>query len=315
MSTQPKLAIVFPGQGSQSLGMANGLIDIKSEQQTDNKELFNIASEILACDLLQIITSGPEEKLNQTEITQPALLTTAYATWLMLKEKSALLPTVLAGHSLGEYTALLCAGVISFEDAVALVAERGRCMQKAVPAGVGAMAAILGLNEAQITQVCAEVANKEIVSAANFNSPGQIVIAGHKQAVARAIDAAKAAGAKRAILLPVSVPSHCLLMKEAANEFAAALHKITFKDATIPVLQNVDAKIKSSSADIKAALLEQLYKPVRWLECINNMQAMGITKIIECGPGKILSGLNKRIDKSLELSSIQDDASLQKAIN
>lgn len=312
MSTESKIAIVFPGQGSQSLGMMNGLLEI----QPDIKKLFNSASEILSYDLLDVITSGPEEKLNQTEITQPALLTTAYAAWLILKEQSDLMPSALAGHSLGEYTALLCAGVISFEDAVALVAERGRCMQKAVPAGVGAMAAILGMDDDQVIQVCADVtAENEIVSAANFNSPGQIVIAGNKQAVERAIDAAKEAGAKRAMLLPVSVPSHCMLMKEAANEFEQSLNKVIFNDAEIPVLQNVDAKTKSSSDEIKAALLEQLYKPVLWVDCINNMKNMNITKIIECGPGKVLSGLIKRIDRSFELFSIQDEDSLKKVLD
>jgi len=310
MSIKPKIAVVFPGQGSQSLGMMNGLIEI----QPDIKALFDKASEVLAYDLLEIITSGPEEKLNQTEITQPALLATAYATWLILKEQSDLTPCVLAGHSLGEYTALLCAGVISFEDAVALVAERGRCMQKAVPSGVGAMAAILGLENELLSQVCADVAENEIVSAANFNSPGQIVIAGNKSAVERAIDAAKQAGAKRAILLPVSVPSHCILMKQAADEFEASLNKVTFNNAEIPVLQNVNAKIQSSSVDIKTALLEQLYKPVRWVDSINNMKDMGIIKIIECGPGKVLSGLIKRIDKSFELCSIQDEATLKKVL-
>ncbi len=310
MSTESKFAIVFPGQGSQSIGMMNGLIDI----QADIKKIFNTASEILAYDLLKTITSGPEEKLNQTEITQPALLATAYATWLILKEKSDLTPSVLAGHSLGEYTALLCADAISFEDAIALVAERGRCMQKAVPGGIGAMAAILGLNDEQLTQVCTDVAENEIVAVANFNSPGQIVIAGHKQAVERAINAAKDAGAKRAILLPVSVPSHCMLMKEAAIEFEESLNKIAFKAAKIPILHNVDAKTKSSSDEIKAALLEQLYKPVRWVDSINNMKDMNITKIIECGPGKVLSGLIKRIDRSFELFSIQDEDSLKKAL-
>jgi [acyl-carrier-protein] S-malonyltransferase len=310
MSTESKFAIVFPGQGSQSLGMMNGLIDIKP----DIKNVFTSASEILGYDLLELITSGPEEKLNQTAVTQPALLTSAYATWLILKEQSDLIPTVLAGHSLGEYTALLCAGVLSFEDAVALVAERGRCMQKAVPTGVGAMAAILGLDNEQVTQVCADVAENEIVSAANFNSPGQIVIAGNKQAVERAIDAAKEAGAKRALLLQVSVPSHCMLMKEAADEFENSLSKITFNNAEIPVLQNVDAEMKSSADDIKAALLEQLYKPVRWVDCVNNMKEMGVTKIIECGPGKVLSGLIKRIDRSFELFPIHDEASLKKIL-
>ncbi len=307
---QSNLAVVFPGQGSQSLGMMNGLLEIKPEL----KEILDTASEILTYNILDVITSGPEDKLNQTEVTQPALLTTAYATWLVLKENSDKLPAVLAGHSLGEYTALLCAGVISFEDAVALVAERGRCMQKAVPADVGAMAAILGLEDQQVIQVCTDVAENEIVSAANFNSPGQIVIAGHKQAVERAVDAAKDAGAKRAMLLPVSVPSHCMLMKEAAEEFESSLNKTNFNDASIPVLQNVDAKIKSSSAEIKSALLEQLYKPVRWVDCITNMKSMEITKIIECGPNKVLSGLIKRIDRSFELFPINDEASLKKAI-
>lgn len=310
MSAQSSFAIVFPGQGSQSLGMMNGLL----EMRPDIKNIFNLASEILGYDLLEIITSGPEKKLNQTEVTQPALLATAYATWLILKERTDVTPTVLAGHSLGEYTALLCAGVISFEDAIALVAERGRCMQKAVPDGVGAMAAILGLDDQQVIQVCADVAENEIVSAANFNSPGQIVIAGHKQAVERAIDAAKEAGAKRAILLPVSVPSHCMLMKTAADEFETSLNKVTFNSARIPVLQNVDAETKPSSDEIKMALLEQLYKPVRWVDSINNVKGMGVEKIIECGPGKVLTGLIKRIDRSFELFSVQDEASMQKAL-
>ncbi len=310
MSSDSKIAVVFPGQGSQSIGMMNGLLEIKP----DIKNIFDTASEILSYDLLEIITSGPEDKLNQTEITQPALLSTAYATWLILKEQSELTPTVLAGHSLGEYTALLCANVITFEDAVALVSERGKCMQQAVPSGVGAMAAILGLDDEIVTQVCKDVSGDEIVSAANFNSPGQIVIAGHKQAVDRAIDGAKEAGAKRAMLLPVSVPSHCMLMKEAADEFKISLNKVNFNDADIPVLQNVDAKTKSSSAEIKTALLEQLYKPVRWVDSVNNIRSMGVTRIIECGPGKVLSGLIKRIERSFELFSIQDETSLKNAI-
>lgn len=286
MSVESKLAVVFPRQGSQSLDMMNGLIDINS----DIKALFNTASEILAYDLWEIIISDPEEKLNQTEITQPALLTTAYATWLSLKKQSDIELAVLAGHSLGEYTALLCAGVLSFEDALALVAERGRCMQKAVPGGVGAMAAILGMEEEQVIQVCMDAEENDIVSAANFNSSGQVVIAGNKQAVERAIERAKEAEAKRAILLPVSVPSHCMLMKDAANEFEASLNKVALKEPEISVLQNVDAKIKLSSDDIKTVLLEQLCKPVRWVDSINNMKSMGVTKIIECGPAKYFQG-------------------------
>jgi [acyl-carrier-protein] S-malonyltransferase len=310
MSTDSKFAVVFPGQGSQSIGMMNGLIEINPEL----KNLFDTASEILSYDLLEVVTSGPEEKLNQTEITQPALLTTSYATWLILKEYSDIKPTLLAGHSLGEYTALLCANVITFEDAVALVAERGRCMQKAVPNGVGAMAAILGLEDEQVEQACLEAAENEIVSAANYNSPGQIVIAGNVDAVERAIEIAKTMGAKRAMLLPVSVPSHCMLMKEAANEFENALNKISFNEANIPVLQNVDAKSKLSTNEIRIALLEQLYMPVRWVDCVQNINSAGATKIIECGPGKVLSGLIKRIDKSFELFPIQDKVSLEKVI-
>lgn len=310
MSTDSNLAYVFPGQGSQSIGMMNGLLDLN----TDSKKLFNIASEVLSYDLLDIITSGPEDKLNQTEITQPALLATAYATWLAIEKKSDVKPAILAGHSLGEYVALLCSNVISFEDAIALVAERGRCMQKAVPTGVGAMAAILGLDDEDVIRICSEVSKDEIVSAANFNSPGQIVIAGNLAAVERAIEAMKEAGAKRALLLPVSVPSHCMLMKQAAEEFESSLNNITFNNAEIPVLQNVDAKSKQSSDDIKAALLQQLYMPVRWVESVNTMKESGVTKIIECGPGKVLSGLIKRIDRTLDIFAIQDKTTLEKAL-
>lgn len=309
MSTNSNLAFVFPGQGSQSIGMMNGLIEFNPEL----KDLFTTASDILSYDLLEVITSDQEDKLNQTEVTQPALLATAYATWLTVKKHTDETPAVLAGHSLGEYVALLCANMMSFEDAIALVAERGRCMQKAVPAGVGAMAAILGLSDEDVIRVCAEVENDEIVSAANFNSPGQIVIAGNKAAVERATEAMKEAGAKRAVLLPVSVPSHCMLMKEAAEEFETSLNKVSFNDAEISVLQNVDAQSKKSSDDIKAALLQQLYMPVRWVDCINAMKDSGITKIIECGPGKVLSGLIKRIDRSLEIHAIQDQTTLEKA--
>lgn len=311
MSIDSKLAFVFPGQGSQSIGMMNGMIDLNP----DLKDLFNTASDILSYDLLELIRSGPEEKLNQTEVTQPALLATAYATWLTIKERANVMPGVLAGHSLGEYTALLCANVIQFEDAITLVAERGRCMQKAVPAGVGAMAAILGLDDDVVIRVCSEVAEDEIVSAANFNSPGQIVIAGNKSAVERAIEAMKEAGAKRAVLLPVSVPSHCMLMKEAAEEFKASLNSVSFNDAEIPVLQNVDAQSKQLSDEIKLALLQQLYMPVRWVDCVNAMKDSGITKIVECGPGKVLSGLIKRIDRSFDIYAVQDQASLEKAFS
>jgi len=309
MNTNSKLAVVFPGQGSQSLGMMDSLL----ENHPDINGLFITASDVLGYDLLDIITKGPAEKLNQTEITQPALLVSAYATWSIWKQQAASMPSVLAGHSLGEYTALVCAGVISFEDCIALVAERGRCMQKAVPDGIGAMAAILGLDDDVIVQVCNESADNEIVSAANFNSPGQVVIAGNKNAVERAIIAAKDVGAKRAMILPVSVPSHCLLMREAADEFAATLNKLDFRDAEIPVIQNVDAVIKNKADDIKPALLEQLYRPVLWTDSINNFKKLDITSVVECGPGKVLSGLIKRIDKTLEIFTSHDEASLTKA--
>ena len=310
MSKKSNLAIVFPGQGSQSLGMMDNLIKLDK----DVKKIFNIASEILGYNILEIISSGPKEKLNETEITQPAILLTSYATWLLWKKKSDLIPDVLAGHSLGEYTALLCAGVINLEDAINLVSERGRFMQKSVPSDVGAMAAILGLADEVIEKLCQDASKNKIVSAANYNSPGQVVISGHKIAVKRVINMAKEVGAKRAVLLPVSVPSHCVLMKNAAHEFSKLLNVITFKDAEIPILQNVDAKIKTSSSEIKTILLEQLYKPVRWVDTINTIHSLGVTKIIECGPGKVLCGLIKRIENSFKLFSIQDQTSLENSL-
>tara|TARA_B100001142_G_scaffold326901_1_gene383361 strand:+ start:97 stop:1032 length:936 start_codon:yes stop_codon:yes gene_type:complete len=311
VNSQKNLAVVFPGQGSQSVGMMSKLLETESEL----KSVFDSASEILGYDLLDIINFGPEKKLNQTKITQPALLASAYATWLMCEEILQTSTIVFAGHSLGEYTALVCAGVIEFQDAITLVARRGQCMQKAVPEDVGAMAAILGLEDDQVAQICVVAAESETVSAANFNSPGQVVIAGNKSAVERAIIAAKDIGAKRALLLPISVPSHCMLMKEAATEFATTLDKIHFSDADTPVIQNVNAEVKTKSDEIKNALLQQLYMPVRWVDSINRMQSMGVNKIIECGPGKVLGGLIKRIDRSIQTYSVHDKASLRNALN
>ncbi len=310
MSVNQNIAVVFPGQGSQSIGMMN---DLENTYAEINK-VFAQASNVLGYDLWDKVTNGPETDLNKTEITQPALLTAGYATWSVMREKGAVLPAYLAGHSLGEYTALVCANAISFPDAVSLVAERGKCMQRAVPEGVGAMAAILGLEDEQIEAVCNDVSNDKIVSAANFNSPGQVVIAGHKEAVELAIDAAKESGAKRALMLPVSVPSHCILMKDAADEFANTLNNIQFKDADIPVIQNVDASPKTDANELRVGLLEQLYKPVRWVDVIKYMQQNNIIKIIECGPGKVLSGLIKRIERSMDTVCIQDDDSLSKAL-
>ncbi len=302
-------AMVFPGQGSQSVGMLNQLAD----DYADVAEIFARASETLGYDLWKLVCEGPESELNKTEITQPALLVSAYACWQAWQEKAAIKPSLFAGHSLGEYTALVCAGVIEFEQAVKLVAERGKCMQQAVPAGTGAMAALLGLDDAQVEEVCSSVAGEQVVSAANYNAPGQVVIAGDTEAVDKAIEAAKSAGAKRAIKLPVSVPSHCLLMKPAAEQFATFLDELDLSDASVPVVQNVDATARKDANEIKARLLEQLYLPVRWVDSIDTIKQAEIGKIIECGPGKVLTGLNKRIDRSLELHCIQDEQSIVNA--
>ena len=310
MNKDPKLAIVFPGQGSQTIGMLDNLITIDKK----TREIVNIASDVLGYDILKIISDGPKEKLDSTEVTQPAILLTSYVTWLLWKHESNTIPSVLAGHSLGEYTALLCADIISFEDAIMIVSERGKYMQQSVPDSTGAMAAILGLDDSLIEQLCSNAAEDEIVSAANYNSPGQVVVSGHKNAVNRMINLAKNAGARRAILLPVSVPSHCALMKDTANKFSKLLDKITFNNAQIPILQNVDAKLKTNAADIKTALIKQLYEPVRWVDTINEIHRIGVTKIIECGPNNVLSGLIKRIEKSFELFSISDRPSLDKTL-
>ena len=305
------LAIVFPGQGSQAIGMMDSFIKL----DTKVKDIFNISSKILGYDILEIITDGPKEKLNSTEVTQPAILLTSYVAWLLWKMKSDSNPIVLAGHSLGEYTALLCAGVISLEDAVYLVSERGKYMQQSVPTDVGAMAAVLGLNDTQIEKICTEVSDGEVLSAANYNSPKQIVVSGHKSAVTRLIEIAKKSGAKRAILLPVSVPSHCALMKNAAEDFSALVDQIEFKTAEIPIVQNVDAKMKTKPGEIKPTLIKQLYEPVRWVDTIDAIHKFGATKIIECGPGKVLTGLIKRIENSFELFSVEDESSLNNTIN
>ena len=310
MNDELNLAIVFPGQGSQSVGMMDNIISSDLEIQ----KIFNTASEILGYNILEIISKGPKEKLNQTEITQPAILLTSYALWLLWKKKSKLTPAVLAGHSLGEYTALLCAEVINLEEAVSLVSERGKSMQRSVPCDTGAMAAILGLNDNVLEKICIDVSKDEIVSIANYNSPGQLVISGHKNAVERVINLTKEAGAKKAILLPVSVPSHCILMKKAADEFSQFLNGVTFNDPKIPILQNVDAKIKMSADEIKPVLLEQLYKPVCWVDSIKQMNLLGVTKVIECGPGKVLCGLIKRIEDSFDLFPLYDQTSLEKIL-
>jgi len=293
---------VFPGQGSQSIGMMNGL----AQAFPLVNETFDQASSVLGYDLWQVVTEGPEDKLNSTDVTQPAMLSAGVATWRVWLAQGGAEPAMMAGHSLGEYTALVCAGAIAFEDAIKLVAARGRYMQDAVPKGTGAMAAILGLDDADVIAVCEQAAQGEIVQAVNFNSPGQVVVAGNTAAVERATDIAKQKGAKRAVILPVSVPSHCQLMKPAADRLAADLSKITIQAPAIQVINNVDVKTQTDPDAIRDALARQLYQPVRWVEVVQAMVQVGVKNIIECGPGKVLVGLNKRIDKSVTHAAITD---------
>lgn len=276
--------------------------------------IYQEASQALGYDLWKLVQEGPETELNKTEKTQPALLAASVAVWHVWEERAGPAPALMAGHSLGEYSALVCSGNLDFIDAVNLVADRGRYMQEAVPEGAGAMAAILGLSDVDVIAVCRQAAQGQIVTAANFNSPAQVVIAGHADAVKRAVELATAAGAKRSILLPVSVPSHCALMQEAAGHFAERLKDVSFKTGTIPVIHNVDVSIKSNNMDIKQALIGQLYQPVRWVDTIQKMSSQGITHIVECGPGKVLSGLIKRINKEIETLSVSEPESLDKAL-
>lgn len=305
-----KLALVFPGQGSQSVGM---LAELYAEFATV-RDTFAEASAALGYDLWALVANGPDTALNETHRTQPALLTASVAVYRVWLEQGGATPAYLAGHSLGEYSALVCAGVLSLSDAVKLVEKRGQYMQLAVPAGTGAMSAIIGLDDALIAKACAEAAQGEVVSPVNFNSPGQVVIAGNKAAVERANELCKAAGAKRALPLPVSVPSHCALMKPAADKLAADLNSISFHTAVIPVVNNVDVVAAADVAAIKDALVRQLYSPVRWTESIEFLAAQGVDTVIELGAGKVLSGLIKRINKELNTASVTDVASLKDAL-
>ncbi|CAM4123048.1 ACP S-malonyltransferase [Vibrio neonatus] len=304
-----KFAIVFPGQGSQSLGM---LADL-GEQFDVVKQTFAEASEVLGYDLWALIQDGPAEDLNQTHRTQPALLAASVAIWRVWNEQGLATPELVAGHSLGEYSALVCAGVIDFKQAIKLVELRGQLMQEAVPAGTGAMYAIIGLADDAIAKACEEAAQGEVVSPVNFNSPGQVVIAGNKAAVERAGVLCKEAGAKRALPLPVSVPSHCALMKPAADRLAEALKDLEFNAPTLPVINNVDVVAETDPAKIKDALVRQLYCPVRWTEGVVSMHEQGVEKLFELGPGKVLTGLTKRIVKSLTAAAVNDTASLEAA--
>ena len=305
-------AMVFPGQGSQSLGMLAAL----SEQEPLVRETFAEASAVLGYDLWQLCQQGPEDLLGSTEKTQPAMLTAGVATWRVWRKHGGGLPAAMAGHSLGEYTALVCAGGIDFRAAVDLVRFRGQMMQSAVPPGQGAMAAILGLEDADVEAVCADAAQGEIVQAANFNSPGQVVIAGQKTAVERAIELLKAKGAKRALILPVSVPSHTELMRPSAEQLAERLQSIAFKTPETAVY-TVGMRTHSGNEDIRQSLYEQLVGPVRWTDTIKTILGTGIKVIVECGPGKVLTGLNRRIDRNKDLTmlSVEDPASLSEALN
>lgn len=304
------LAFIFPGQGSQSIGMLAELADSFPEVRST----FAEASDVLGYDLWHIVQAGPEEKLNSTQFTQPAMLTAGVAAWRVWCRESAVRPAWMAGHSLGEYTALVCAGSLGFRDGLLLVAERARLMQEAVPEGVGAMAALLGLDDEKVREVCAaSSAGGEPVSAANYNAPGQVVIAGHHGAVGRAIEAAKLAGAKRAVLLPVSVPSHCELMKPAAEQFKTRLHEAVFSLTEIRVVHNESALASADAPAITEALDRQLYRPVRWTDSIRYIADQGVDRYVECGPGRVLAGLNKRIVPGVRTESIHDLSSLTKA--
>ncbi|ACZ76451.1 MULTISPECIES: ACP S-malonyltransferase [Dickeya] len=305
-----KFAMVFPGQGSQSVGMLAEL----AEQFPLIKETFDEASSVLGYDLWQLSQQGPAEELNKTWQTQPALLTASVALWRVWQQQGGPQPTLMAGHSLGEYSALVCAGVLDFKQAVSLVELRGKLMQEAVPEGTGAMYAIIGLDNDAIATACADAAQGQVVSPVNFNSPGQVVIAGNKEAVERAGAACKAAGAKRALPLPVSVPSHCALMEPAAHKLAQALEAVTFNAPQVPVVNNVDVCAESAPQAIRSALVRQLHNPVRWTECVEYIAAQGVSTLVEVGPGKVLTGLTKRIVDSLTATAINDPASLSAAL-
>jgi [acyl-carrier-protein] S-malonyltransferase len=302
-----KFAFFFPGQGSQSVGMMQGLADIAVVRQT-----FEEASDMLAQDFWSMVTE-PNETLNQTSNTQPLMLTAGIATWRAWQAESALAPSLMAGHSLGEYTALVAAGALSFKDALPLVRYRAEVMQNAVAEGVGAMAAILGLDDETVRQVCAEGAQGEVLEAVNLNSPGQVVIAGNKAAVERGMEIAKAKGAKRALALPVSVPSHCALMKPAGEALADYLQSVPMSTSNTPVIHNADVLAYSDINQIKDALVRQLYSPVRWVETVQSAYNQGIENSAECGPGKVLAGLTKRIVAELPCTALISAASLAEA--
>jgi len=304
-----KFAFVFPGQGSQSRGMMNGYADFAAVRDT-----FTEASDVLKQDLWQLVAEGSDADLNLTVNTQPIMLTAGVAVYRAWQSQNGAKPTMMAGHSLGEYTALVAAGALRFADALPLVRYRAQCMQQAVPEGVGGIAAILGLDDDVVRAVCSEGAQGEVLEAVNYNSPGQVVIAGNRAAVERGMELAKTRGAKRAIMLPMSVPSHCILLKDAAEQLRDYLVNVAVHAPAIPVLHNADVKSHADGASIKDALVRQLYSPVRWVETVLEFGKQGITHNVECAPGKVLVGLNKRIDTNQQASAINDGAALKLAL-
>ena len=304
------IAMVFPGQGSQSEGMQADLAGEFSFVQ----ETYAQASDILGYDLWQLVQDGPAEKLAETTVTQPAMLTAGYAAWLAWQESGGAMPEQMAGHSLGEYTALVCAGAISFPDALRVVKRRSELMQQAVPVGVGAMAAVIGLDDDAVMAVCEDASGIGVAEAVNFNTPGQVVIAGHKEAVAHAVERAEENGARRAIVLPVSVPSHSSLMIGAGEELAATLAEVEFASTGVAVINATDATPYTDAEDMRSRLSRQVYSPVRWVDTINAMLGSGATSIVECGPGKVLAGLVRRINRATPVATIDSMSGLQKAL-
>lgn len=302
--------MVFPGQGSQSQGMQADL----AAEYGQIREIYAEASEILGYDLWQLVQDGPAERLAETVVTQPAMLTAGYAAWRVWQQEGGAKPAQMAGHSLGEYTALLCAGALSFADAVRVVRKRSELMQAAVPVGTGAMAAIIGLDDDAVAAVCSDVSSAGVAEAVNFNSPGQVVIAGHREAVDQAIAQAEKAGARRAILLPVSVPSHSSLMIAAGDELGGALDAVDFSTPDITVINATDATPYSDPDDIRTRLAQQVCRPVHWVATINTMLEAGATQIIECGPGKVLAGLTRRISRGTPVATLDSLSGLQKAL-
>lgn len=304
-----KYALVFPGQGSQSRGMMNAYAEYSVVRDS-----FAEASEVLKQDLWQLVAEGSDAELNATVNTQPVMLTAGVAVYRAWQSLKAPAPTMMAGHSLGEYTALVASGALKFADALPLVRYRAECMQQAVPEGVGGIAAILGLNDDVVREVCKEAAQSEVLEAVNYNSPGQVVIAGNRAAVERGMELAKARGAKRALMLPMSVPSHCSLLKGAAEKLRAYLNNVTMQTPAVPVIHNADVKSYSDAASIKDALVRQLYSPVRWVETVQYFGMQGISHNVECAPGKVLVGLNKRIDTNQQALTLSDGAALQSTL-